>query len=73
LARRLTTRQATNAGLAIQTVKLVKRLQDHALGDVELSVSQVQAIRILLAKTLPDQKAIEHSGEVAVTWQLRLT
>lgn len=73
MARRLTTRQAENVGAAIQTAKLVRALQEHALGEREMSVSQVQAARILLAKTMPDQKAIDLSGTVGVTWQLKLT
>jgi hypothetical protein len=48
----------------IQVSQLVNRLRDHATGKVEMSATQVQAARILLAKTIPDMKAIEHSGEV---------
>jgi hypothetical protein len=38
----------------IQTSQLINRLQDHALGKVEMSKSQVSATAILLRKTLPD-------------------
>lgn len=31
-----------------------------------MDATQVQAARILLAKTIPDQKAVEHTGEVAL-------
>lgn len=50
----------------IQTSMLVKRLTDHALGNLELSKSQVLAIQILLRKSLPDLCAIEHSGNVSI-------
>lgn len=46
----------------IQASQLVNRLTDHALGTVELSPTQVQAIKILLGKTLPDLQSVELSG-----------
>lgn len=41
---------------------LVNRLEDHALGKVEMTATQVQAARVLLNKTLPDLQAVQHSG-----------
>jgi hypothetical protein len=38
----------------VQTSQLINRLQDHVLGEVELSSTQVRAAEILLKKTLPD-------------------
>lgn len=49
----------------IQTSQLVNRLTDHALGDIELTNTQVRAIEILLKKTIPDLSSIEHSGDEA--------
>lgn len=49
--------------LRIKTTMLVKRLQSHILGEVELSTSQVRAIEILLKKTLPDLSAIHSTDE----------
>lgn len=49
----------------IQTSQLINRLTDHALGEVELTSTQVRAIEILLKKTIPDLSAIEHSGDDA--------
>lgn len=43
---------------------LAKRLMDHALGNLEMSQSQIKAAEILLRKVLPDQKATEHTGVV---------
>lgn len=42
----------------IQTSQLVNRLNDHALGIIELTASQIKAIEILIRKTLPDLQAI---------------
>ena len=44
----------------IQTSQLVNRLTDHALGNVDLSPTQVRAIEILIKKTLPDLQAVAH-------------
>jgi hypothetical protein len=53
----------------IQTSQLINRLTEHALGNVELSPTQVRAIEILIKKTLPDLQAVDLSGmiEAAVT------
>lgn len=47
----------------IQSAILLERLQNHVVGQVEMSATQVQAARILLGKVIPDLKAIEHTGE----------
>lgn len=47
----------------IQASQLVNRLTDHALGNVELTNTQVRAIEILLKKTIPDLSSIEHKGD----------
>ena len=46
----------------IQASQLVNRLTNHALGEVELSATQVRAIEILLKKTIPDLSAVELTG-----------
>lgn len=48
----------------IRTTKLAQRLMAHALGEVEMSQTQVRAAEILLRKTLPDLSATEMSGTV---------
>lgn len=55
------------AGERIKADLLRKRLENHALGKCEMTATQVQAARILLAKVIPDLKAIEHSGETVQT------
>jgi hypothetical protein len=53
----------------IRTTVLLNRLQKFALGELKrpMEPSQVAAALGLLAKTLPDLKAIEYSGEVEHT------
>ncbi len=47
-----------NTRARIQTTMIVKRLEDHILGKVEMKPSQVQAASVLIKKTLPDLQAI---------------
>lgn len=46
----------------IQTSQLLNRLQDHALGAIDLERTQIDAIKILLAKKLPDLSHVTHEG-----------
>lgn len=47
----------------IQAQLIINRLTEHTLADDPImDASQVNAAKILLAKTLPDLKAHEHSG-----------
>ena len=62
MAERLNKRCSENARSHIKTIQLSKRLQDHALGDIELSQTQIRAAEILLRKTLADMKSTELSG-----------
>ena len=55
-----------NTRAKIQTTKIIQRLQKHIDGELELSQSQVNAATTLLKKTLPDQKAMEISGELNI-------
>jgi hypothetical protein len=52
---------------------LVKRLEDHALGIVDLGQTQIQAIRILLDRTLPVLSSVTHSGELEHQVRLSVT
>lgn len=46
----------------IQTSMLLRRLNKHVLGELELSPTQVRSAEILLRKSLPDLSSIEHVG-----------
>ncbi|MHB1798558.1 MAG: hypothetical protein ACYCUI_09680 [Vulcanimicrobiaceae bacterium] len=41
---------------------MLDRLHNHAVGEQDMSQTQIAAAKILLAKVVPDLKAIEHSG-----------
>ena len=47
----------------IQAIQLVNRLTDHALGNCEMTSSQVRAIEILLKKSIPDLSSVELTGD----------
>ena len=49
----------------IRTSMLKNRLQDHALGRCEMTLSQVKAASIVLRKTLPDLKPVKVEYEEA--------
>lgn len=57
----------------ISASQLLNRLISHANGEIELSQSQVNAARIVIGKSIPDLKAVEHTGPeggpMVVTWQ----
>jgi hypothetical protein len=47
----------------IQTTQLINRLQNHAVGKVEMTPTQVSAASILLKKSLPDLAAVTVLGD----------
>ena len=55
----------------IQATKLADRLQDHALGKLEMSKTQIMAATVLLKKSVPDLQSTELTGpngaELSVT------
>ena len=64
MATRNNLRQTQKTRDNIRGSQLVNTLQNHVLEDKELSATQIQAAKILLAKILPDVKQVEHSGEI---------
>ena len=63
MAARLTKRQSDLHRESIKVSMLINRLNDHILGKVELSATQVRSIEVLLRKAMPDLKAMEISGD----------
>lgn len=47
----------------IRTTQLINRLQNHALGDAEMSATQIKATEILLRKAVPDLQSVQLSGD----------
>jgi hypothetical protein len=62
MAARLNKRHDEQTRSKIQTSQLINRLNDHAFGKVEMTPAQVRSAEILLKKSIPDLKSIEHSG-----------
>jgi hypothetical protein len=49
-----------------RAMRMIDLLDKHAEGKHAMEATQVQAARIILGKTIPDLKAIEHSGETTL-------
>jgi hypothetical protein len=52
----------------IRTSQLVNRLENHALGKLELSATQIKAIEVLIRKTLPDLSSVTGDLNVNHDW-----
>ena len=61
---KLNHRQVSSHIDSIQTSKLINKLQNHALDDAEMSTSQIKAAQILIDRTIPVLKGIEHKGQI---------
>ena len=67
-------RHNENTREKIQAAQLINRLHDHAMASAPLiDASQVNAIKILLGKILPDLKASEITGGAGGPIQLMQT
>ena len=64
MAARIRKRHDEGTRAAIQVSQIVNRLQDHILKDKDMTPSQVNAAKILLAKELPDKKQQDINAEV---------
>ena len=60
MAARLKPRHQEDIRLKIQGSQLLNLLQNHALDNKDLSDSRIKCAQILLAKILPDLKAIDY-------------
>ena len=64
-ARKLRPKHQEDVRAKIQVSQLINRVQKYALGeltDEEVSSNRLNAIKLLLAKTLPDLSSVEVSG-----------
>lgn len=57
----------------IQTSQLINRLQESAMGEIELTNNQLASIKILLSKTLPDLSSTSHTGEDGGPMKMEVT
>lgn len=51
----------------IQAAMIMKRLYSHALGEADMERSQIDAAKVVLAKILPDLKAMDITVEGNIT------
>jgi hypothetical protein len=63
MAARLRKMHQDDVRAKIKTSQLINRLEDHALGTLDLSPTQIKAIEVLVRKTLPDLSAVVMTGE----------
>jgi len=70
MAARLNPRHQEMVKDKIKTSQLINSLCNHALGEIEMTQTQIRAAEILLNKTLPNLKASDDSltldGEVGI-------
>lgn len=59
MAERLRKMHQDDVRTKIQTSQLINRLQNHALGELEMEPSQIKAAEVLIRKTLPDLMAMK--------------
>lgn len=62
-ARKRKIRHDDETRAKIQASQLINRLTEHALGNIDMSPTQVSAAQILLRKTLPDLQAVQLQGD----------
>lgn len=72
MAKRLNLRQAESTREKIRASQLIKRLQKHARGEIEMSATQIRAAETCLKYALPALQSVEMdvSGDVGVTVNL---
>lgn len=74
MAARLNARHSEMVREKIRASQLVNRLEDHVLGELDLSATQVTAALGLLKKCVPDISAVnlgqdEESGPIRLTFE----
>lgn len=73
MAARKKIRHDENTRMKIQAALLINRLTGHAIGEVDLSSTQVRAIEVLLRKILPDLSDVRMEVDAQpITFQLDL-
>ncbi len=63
MAARINKMHSEQVRLKIQSSVLIQRLQDHVLGKLELSMSQINAANSLLDRSVPKLSQIQHLGD----------
>lgn len=63
MAKRYNLNHEPDVRARIQASQIINRLQSHINNELELSATQVNAAKILLAKSVPDLSSITLSGD----------
>ncbi len=63
MAARLNVRHQQMVRDKIQASMIIKRLEGHALGELDMSATQVRAAEVLLKKIVPDLSALQVDGD----------
>ena len=58
-------RRAETCRLRVQTANLIDRLQNHAMGTLDMTPTQINAAQALLKKTLPDLVGVKAEVDVS--------
>jgi hypothetical protein len=56
----------------IQASQLINRLQRHALGEIEMTTTQIASAKILLDKSVPNLSSSEIKSETTVRYVARI-
>ena len=62
MAARISRHHSDEVRLKIQASVLIDRMQKHALGDLEMSATQIKAADSLLDRSVPKLSQIQHTG-----------
>ena len=63
MAARINTRHSEEVRAKIQASVLIDRLHRHALGELEMTSTQVKSAETLLDRSVPKLAQIQHTGE----------
>ena len=63
MAARIRTRHQDEVRAKIQASVLIGLLEQHAMGEIELTSSRIKAIELLLKKSIPDLQSVEITGD----------
>ena len=71
MAARLNPKNAEAARQKIQVTQLINRLQNHGLGEIEMTATQIDAAKFLINKRMPNPpelRDVKVSGDLSLQW-----
>ena len=63
MAARRDPRNRDSSNKLAAATQLLNRLIKHGNGELDMSMSQINAAKIVIGKYIPDLKAVEHRGD----------